>query len=205
MLNYYGILQSIKRAGQLTHLNFCSCPCIFDIFKVSLLGLDDPFLYCETFVEPILHILYQFFSEYVDFDLFFYMAPSLSQLFVFSHIMAKFHIGMAILRFHKLPHLRLRRRHLFPEHFTLSWSRLYRFNYRLLTFPIIKFIQLIPGRIQTGSNLKLICIKHHLLLCILNQLLELLKHDVHLLFDISYFDKINIFIRFSALIMTWVG
>jgi hypothetical protein len=205
MLNYYGILQSIKRAGQLTHLNFCSCPCIFDVFKVSLLGLDDPFLYGETFVEPILHILYQFFSEYVDFYLFLYMAPSLSQLFVFSHIMATFHIRTAILRFHKLPHLRLRRRHLFPKLFISSWSRLNRLNYCLLTFPIIKFIQLIPWRIQTGSNLIFICIKHHLLLCILNQLLELLKHSVHLLFDISYFDKINIFIRFSTLIMTWVG
>ena len=146
MLNYYGILQSIKRAGQLTHMHFCSCPCIVDIFKVSLLGLDDPFLYGETFVEPILHILNQFFSEYVDFYLLFYMSPSLSQLFIFSHIF-DFHIGMAILRFSKLPHLRLHRRHLLPKLFVSSWRRLYRFNYCLLAFPIIKFIQPIPGSI----------------------------------------------------------
>ena len=150
MLNYYGILQSIKRAGQLTHMHFCSCPCIVDIFKVSLLGLDDPFLDGETFVEPILHILNQFFSEYVDFDLLFYMSPSLSQLFIFSHIF-DFHIGMwvhmAILRFSKLPHLRLRRRHLLPELFASSWSRLYGLNDGLLAFPIIKFIQPIPGSI----------------------------------------------------------
>ena len=147
MLNYYSLLQSIERAGQLALLNFCSCPCIFDIFKVSLVGLDDAFLYGETFGEPILHILYQFLSEYIDFYLLFYMSPSLGLLFVFSHVMVIWQIGMAILRFHKLPHLCLRRRHLFPELLITSWSRLYGFNYCLLAFPTVKFIQPIPRRI----------------------------------------------------------